>query len=131
MDIKRKRILTFLLVGGFNTLLDIVIFTLLIIAFGRNPLNIVVFNIVSFSLVMLSAFFLNGKYTFKDKNLTNIKFIKYYASSSFSMILNTVIVTFFMTTIGTGTVISKIIAACIIVVYNYTMCRKYIFMNKI
>jgi len=127
MNIPNKRFLIFISIGIFDTLLDIGIFTLLIYIFGKNPEKIIILNIISFSLVMLCAFYLNGKLTFKDKYLTPKKFIKYYGSSSFGMIMNTIIVTFLMINMKFGTIVSKIIAACIVVLYNYTMSKNYIF----
>lgn len=130
MNIPNKKFLTFLSVGIFDTLLDIGIFTFLIFIFGRSPEKIVILNITSFSLVVVCAFFLNGTLTFKDKYLTPKKFIKYYTTSSFGMFLNTAIVSILIIGIGFGTVISKIVAACIILFYNYTMSRNYIFRGK-
>ena len=130
MNIPNRRFLTFLSIGIFDTLLDIGIFTLLIYIFGRSPEKIIILNITSFSIVVLCAFFLNGRLTFKDTNLSFKKFIKYYTTSSFGMGLNTAIVSVLMIVIGFGTVVSKIIAACIVVFYNYTMAKKYIFKDK-
>ncbi len=130
MNIPNRRFLTFLSIGVFDTLLDILIFTLLIYTFGRSPEKIIILNITSFSFVILCAFFLNGKLTFKDTNLSFKKFIKYYITSSFGMVLNTIIVSIFMIIIGFGTIISKIITACIVVFYNYTTAKNYIFKDK-
>lgn len=127
MNIPNKRFLTFLFIGIFNTLLDIGIFTLLIYIFGKTPQNIIILNIVSFSIVVICAFFLNGKFTFKNKNLTTQKFFKYYATTIFGMVLNTIIVFVLMTILNFGTVISKIIAASIIVFYNYIISKNYVF----
>ena len=131
MNIPKKRFLTFLSIGAFNTLLDALIFTALILVFGISTLNILILNITSFSIVMLSAFYLNGKFTFKDGDLSLRKFIKYYMSSSFGMALNTALVIILISSFGLGTIISKIIAACIVVIYNYTMCKKFIFEIKL
>jgi len=131
MNIPKKRFLTFLSIGAFNTLLDALIFTALILVFGISTLNILILNITSFSIVMLSAFYLNGKFTFKDGDLSLRKFIKYYMSSSFGMALNTALVIILISSFGLGTIVSKIIAACIVVIYNYTMCKKFIFEIKI
>ena len=122
-----KRFLTFISIGVFNTLLDIGLFTFLISIFGRNSEKIVILNLISFSSIVIIAFYLNGKLTFKDKNLTKEKLIKYYISSSFGMFLNTLIVALLMINFGLGTIISKIISACIVVFYNYIMSKKYIF----
>ena len=130
MDILNRRFLIFLSIGIFDTLLDIGIFTLLIYIFGRSPEKIIILNITSFSVVVLCAFFLNGRLTFKDTDLSFKKFIKYYTTSSFGMVLNTIIVSIFMIIVGFGTVISKIIAACIVVFYNYTMAKNYIFKDR-
>jgi putative flippase GtrA len=127
MKIPKKRFLTFLTIGALNTLLDTFLFTGLIAIFGRNPEKIIILNIISFSSVVLCSFFMNGRVTFKDKGLTKKKLVKYYGSSSFGMILNTIIVIFLMTSFGLGTIVSKIIAACTIVIYNYKMSKNFIF----
>ncbi len=130
MNIPNKRFLTFVLIGIFSTLFDAVIFTTLISVFGKDVEKIVMFNMMSFSIVVLCSFFLNGKLTFKDNDLTPKKLMKYYSSSSIGMGLNTVIVLILLTMIGFGTIVSKIIAACIIVFYNYSMSKKFIFESK-
>lgn len=127
-----KKFLTYLSIGIFSTLLDILIFTTLVIIYSvKSPQDIGALNILSFSIVVSISFFLNGYFTFKDKNLTKNKLIMFYGSSFMGMILNTSIVVFLMTIIGFGTVISKIIAACVILFFNYTMSKKFIFENKI
>lgn len=122
-----KRFLTFLSIGVLNTLLDIGIFSVLIYIFGVNPINIIILNIISFSLCVVLSFFLNGKLTFKDKNLTPKKFIKYYSSSLIGMIINTTIVSLLILNLGTGITISKIIASFVVVLYNYKVSKIYIF----
>lgn len=124
-----KRFLIFLSIGIINTLLDISIFTSLVFLFGTK--NIIIFNIFSYSIGIVNSFFLNGRYTFKDKDLTVNKFISLYASSSFGMFLNTSIVYVLITLIGINTVITKIFATFIVVLYNYIVCKKYIFRNSV
>jgi len=120
----------FVLVGIVTTLTDIVIFTSFIYLFGKSYENIIIFGIISYSIVILFSFILNGKLTFKDRYLSNKKFIIYYISASMGMLFNILIVMILMIDIGLGTIISKIIAACIIVFYNYTVSKKYIFVSK-
>lgn len=122
-----KQFLTFISIGIFDTLLDISIFTTLISVFGTQPINIIIFNPFSYSIAIVCSFFLNGKFTFKDEHLSLKKFYKLYASSTFGMILNTSIVYVLITLIGSNTVLSKIFASCIVVFYNYAMCKNYIF----
>lgn len=122
-----KRFLTYLSIGIFDTLLDIIIFTTLISVFGTQPINIIIFNPFSYSIAIVCSFFLNGRFTFKDEHLTLKKFYKLYISSTFGMILNTSIVYVLITLIGSNTIISKILASCIVVFYNYAMCKNYIF----
>lgn len=122
-----KRFLTFISIGIINTLLDISIFTALISVFGTKPINIIIFNPFSYSIAIVCSFFLNGKFTFKDEHLTLKKFYKLYASSTLGMILNTSIVYVLITLIGSNTIISKTLASCIVVLYNYAMCKYYIF----
>jgi len=126
-----KKFLTFISIGVLDTFLDMGLFTFLISTFGRSLEKVVILNLISFSSIVIIAFYLNGKFTFKDKNLTKKKFIKYYTSSSFGMFLNTLIVALLMINFGLGTIITKIISACVVVFYNYVMSKNYIFGNKV
>lgn len=127
---KNKTIFIFLLIGTFNTLLDTGIFTTLINIFGKNTQNILLFNVISFSTTIISAYTLNGKITFKDDNLTLRKFVKYYISNIFGMFLNTIITYTMINILIFGMVTSKIIAACVVVIYNFTISKNYIFKRR-
>lgn len=126
-NILKTRFFSFISIGALDTILDMIFFSALIFIFGKSPEKVVVFNIISFSIFVILGFILNGKYTFKDEFLSLKKFIKYYTTSSIGMILNTIIVSVLMIYLNFMAPISKIITACIIVFYNYTMARKYIY----
>ncbi len=119
-----KQFLKFLSVGVANTIVDIGVFTLLIYLFGIY--YIISINVLSYSIGIICSFFLNAKYTFKDNDLTFKKFSKLYASSLFGMGLNTLIV-YALIVAGVNTVITKISASGIVVMYNYIICKRYIF----
>lgn len=121
-----KRFFTFLSVGIINTIVDISILYLLILIFGNSPIYILLLNIISYSMGVMSSFILNGMFTFNDKNLTTDKFLRLYASSIGALLLNTFVV-FVLIGIKTDVVILKIIAAGVVVVFNYNMCKNYIF----
>jgi len=127
MTNQHTRFLTYLCIGIIDTLIDIFILYSFIQIFGSTTFNILIFNPISYTIAVICSFFLNGTFTFKDNNLTFKKFLKLYTSSSFGLILNTAIVTFLIGNLGLHIAIAKIIAACIVVFYNYTMCRKFIF----
>lgn len=115
----------FIGVGIVNTLFDIGVFTALIHIFGTQ--NIVIFNILSYSTGIVCSFILNSRFTFKDTNLTFSKFSKLYLSSSFGMVLNTSIMFVLIKIFGVNIILSKIFATLIVVVYNYIICKNYIF----
>lgn len=121
-----KRFLTFTVIGVINTIVDISILYLLILIFGNAPVYILLLNMISYSIGIMSSFILNGVFTFNDKNLTTDKFLKLYASSIGALIINTFVV-FVLIGIKTDVVISKIIAAGVVVVFNYNVCKNYIF----
>lgn len=121
-----KRFLTFTLIGVINTIVDISILYLLILIFGNNLLYIPIFNIISYSFGIVSSFILNGRFTFKDKNLTTNKFIKLYTSSIGGLFINTIII-FLLTFFKVNIIISKIVATITVVVYNYIICKRYIY----
>ncbi len=123
-----NRFYKFIMVGVINTILDISIFVTLIYFFGTQ--NVILFNIFSYSVGIICSFFLNGKFTFNDKNLFITKFIKLYLSSSFGMLINTLIIFITITLFGMNVILSKIIATIIVVMYNYFICKNYIFENS-
>ncbi len=125
-----KRFLTYLFIGVIVTLIDIILFSSLLYIFGNIPTNILFLNPISYSIAVICSFLLNGKFTFNDNNLTIRKFSKFYLSSTLGLIINTSIVFFLVSIFEINIVMSKIISASIIVIYNFTMCRLFIFRNK-
>lgn len=121
-----KRFFTFLSVGIINTVVDISILYLLILIFGNSPIYILLLNMISYSTGVMSSFILNGMFTFNNKNLTTDKFIKLYASSIGALVINTFVI-FVLLGIKTDVVISKIIAAGVVVLFNYNMYKNHIF----
>lgn len=125
-----KKFLTYILIGGFNTVIDIIMISTLTFLFGNSNMKILIFNSISYSIGVLLGFILNGKFTFKDNNLTFKKFIKLYISALIGLVLNTIIVLVIINMFKLPLIIAKIIAACIIVFYNYTICKQFIFRSS-
>jgi len=121
------RIITYLTIGTINTIIDTSILYVLLTIFGITTFNIATFNVVSYTVAVICGFFLNGKFTFKDNNLTLKKFIKLYISAAFGVVINTVIVVILIENLMLSIIISKLLAACIVAIYNYTMCHKFIY----
>ncbi|WP_372855134.1 GtrA family protein [Pedobacter sp.] len=116
----RNRFLTYTGIGIFNTILDICILFVLVAIFGQNAS----LNIISYSVGVASSFYLNSKITFKLPLTTN-RFYKCYASSLFAILINTIVV--FALLVPFGIFTTKIIAALVVLLYNYAVSVKFIF----
>ncbi len=123
-----KKFFIFTVIGVINTIVDISILYLLILIFGNNLVYIPLFNIISYSSGIVSSFILNGKFTFRDTNLTISKFTKLYVLSIGALVINTFAV-YILICLRTDIIISKMISAFIVVIYNYIICRKFIYLG--
>ena len=124
------RFFTYICIGIIDTLIDIFVLYTLIFLIGNQTINLLFLNPISYTVSVICSFFLNGKFTFKDNNLSFKKFTRLYASSFVGVVLNTLIVFILITVFKPNIILAKVIAACVVVFYNYTMCKKFIFRSQ-
>ena len=126
----------FLIVGGANTAIDFVIlFTL--VNFFSTPL--LISQIISTSTALIFSFFVNKKFTFKDKSVNGkAQMIKFLVITLFGLwVIQTVIIAgikFAFTKSGIDSniilLIGKLLATCVTLVWNYVLYKKFVFVTK-
>jgi putative flippase GtrA len=129
-----RHFLSYLSVGIFITVIDVAIVAAGVYLFGNTNPVVIIGNIIGYLIATYLSFVLNGKYTFKDNDLTFKKMMKLYVATSFGFGINTVIVlsmiNFLPLNTEIGIIFSKIVAAVIIFFYNYLMCQRFVFARK-
>lgn len=125
----------FILVGGTNTIIDMSILFALV-----NYLGIAVFysNIVSTSVALTFSFFVNKKFTFKDKSATGksqlskfliVTLTGLWLIQPFIIVFTEVVIKIANLSLNSNYIllIGKIIATCVTLVWNYLLYKKYVF----
>lgn len=124
----------FVIIGGFNTVLD---FAILFALSNFLQLDKLISNIISTSIAMVSSYLLNKKYTFENTSKSRTQFIKFLAvtiaglwglqtiviqsfSFLFANIINNTNLTLF---------IGKIIATVASMIWNFVLYKKFVFVN--
>lgn len=79
------RLFRYGVVGGFGTVLHLVIIFLLVEYFKLTPL---VSSVAGFFIVLVVSYFLNRFWTFQTKNTNRFQFIKYVIVSLIGLVIN-------------------------------------------
>jgi len=123
----------FLLVGGTNTAIDIVILFSLV---NFVSLSIFISNIISTSVALSFSFYANKTFTFKDDNKNlKTKMVTFLAITLFGLwVLQPIIITIaksifdpILANTNIILLIGKFAATCVTLVWNYLMYRKFVF----
>ncbi len=75
----------FLLVGGFNTLVDFCVYTLLIHILPEGPSQIAIVGILSGSFALILAFFTHSLFTWKDRHIGALAIVKFFVITGIGM----------------------------------------------
>ncbi len=133
----------FVLVGVFNTLLDLVVYLI----FYEKTKSIIVSNLIATSIAMISSYFLNARLTFKKHKLSLKMFILFILITAFGLwilqtgfiilispIVNDIPSSFFrlfgshIYLIRAG--LSKVLAIAVSFLWNFIWYDKVIFKNN-
>lgn len=137
------KFIIFVLVGIFNTLLDLVLYLI----FYEKTRSIIVSNLIATSVAMISSYFLNARLTFKKDKLSLKKFILFILITAFGLwilqtgfillitpIINNISSSFFhlfgshVDLIRAG--LSKVLAIAVSFLWNFIWYDKVIFKNN-
>lgn len=120
-----ERIIKFIITGSVAFGIEYVSFIFLVYLVDSN---LVVSNVVSFSLGLVTSFLLNKNWVFKNKEKSKKQPILYLALALFNLTVSTLIIG----TIGKfiEPAIIKIIMVILIAVWNYFIYKYFIFSYK-
>lgn len=133
----RKKV-SFLLIGVINTLVDISIYTLLV---QLNILLMFYANFISTTAGIGCSFYLNRRFTFQQTNKAGKKsFITFFAITAFGLWVLQPIVIFLVDGVLAGrnwsipdillTLLPKLVATGITLVWNFVLYDRIVFRNK-
>ncbi len=120
-----KTFVKFLVVGGVTTLFDLLFFGLLVRYFS---LSILTANITSYGTAVLLSFVLNRAWTFRISQIggsLKLQALRFAASNLAGLALSTLTVHLLSNFLAD--IIAKILSIPVILVWNYTMARRWVF----
>jgi len=133
---KHAEKIRYLIVGGFNTLLDfIILFGLVALGLDKIPANY-----ISTTITMVISFFLNKEFTFKSEDkATKRQFIIFIVVTATGLWIIQPIVILFVANLLAQTdlndpsilFISKIIATVASLIWNYLLYSRLVFKKKV
>ena len=125
----------FLVVGGTNTAIDMIILFSLV---NFTGLSVFISNIISTSVALSFSFYANKTFTFKDDNKNlKTKMVTFLAITLFGLwVLQPIIIAITKSILGslisdvnTILLVGKLAATCVTLVWNYIMYRKFVFIK--
>lgn len=128
----------FLLVGGINTAIDLIVFNALIFTTGiTSGGGIFVLNLMSFSVAVVNSYLMNKYWTFQDlkKEGEETKFVQFITVSFLGAGINSGIVTLFTTLLSPMFGLSphlwanvgKLLATGVSLVWNFIGYKLFVF----
>ena len=133
------QLLRFVLVGGLNTALDLLILNGLLLLFPtQDSLLLLVYNSLAYAIGGLNSFFLNKYWTFGRKQKTSwSELLRFSVTTLFGIACNDAIIwlvsNFFHPLIANATLwanASKVIAICGTVLISYLGMRLWVFVHQ-
>jgi len=113
---RHKKIVKFLVVGSSGAVIDFGILALLVELAGWQPL---IANLISFSVAMISNFWLNKLWTWRDGSAEYKKqFVKFTITSVVGLAINSLFL-WLSLLVGLHYLIAKIIASIVVAVWNF------------
>lgn len=136
------------LVGIFNTILDIVLVNVLVVV----GLELVLAGIISGTVAMINSFIFNQRFTFKVKKVTPVQTLYFFAITMFGLyVIRPLILQFFTKQwLSPGELVygvtsalhlpfshsfdvnnfALVVAIVVVLGYNFTMYRKFVFVQE-
>lgn len=114
----------YIIVGLSTTVINIIMFIIL-----KQFIEVNIANIIAITISIFFAFFMNKNYVFesKHKNMLQLIFL-FFGSRSISMLVEIVLVYFFVTLLQFNSLLVKILVNIVVIILNYLFSKK-IFMK--
>lgn len=112
------------LVGLLNTFIDYVVYAI-VTGIGANYL---LSQILSYSCGLLNSYFINRKWTFKQKEKASIKeFVCFLAVNVVTLLLTLFFLNLFYRKLGMNLLLSKLLVTAIGTICNYIGTKMFVF----
>lgn len=121
-----KKTMLFIFAGSMGAITSLLIYAILLKVLGVWYLYA---SIIAFILASFAGFCFQKYITFKDVSKGNIKkqIFYYFIFAGFNLILNIIILSFFVEFLKIDSLIAKILTLGIIAVWSYFIYQKYIY----
>lgn len=125
MDIfkKNKQFIKFAIVGGSNTLINLIIYNILIL-FG---INYIFSNIVGYFLGMLNGFVWSKNWVFKSKDSTGKLFVKFVGVNLVSLGFSTISLLLLVHNLSLNKSMAQLLTTAFTVIINYILNKIWTF----
>lgn len=120
-----RQFIKFCLIGAFNTFLDFSIYIFLTRVF---LIYYLIANLINSTITVTFSFFLNKKWTFRDKNSqVSSQYIKFWIMALFGMGVNELILFLLVKYLGFYDLLAKVVAIGVVLFWNFFIGRYWVF----
>ena len=133
---KNEELWNYLIAGGLATLINILVKWLLLFTIldSENAFQLQVAVIISWIVAFLFAYFTNRVFVFKSKNKKVNEFIKFLLSRITTLVMEMVLMWFFITLLDLSSnvwvIIITLIVQVLVIVFNYIFSKVFVFKEK-
>ena len=133
---KNEELWNYLIAGGLATLINILVKWLLLFTIldSENAFQLQVAVIISWIFAFLFAYFTNRVFVFKSKNKKVNEFFKFLLSRITTLVMEMVLMWFFITLLDLSSnvwvIIITLIVQVLVIVFNYIFSKVFVFKEK-
>lgn len=117
-------LISYIFVGGCTTLVNFIVYFLLISYLGTSWL---VANVISWVAAVMFAYFANKQFVFKSHNDSIQEAYQFFILRLLTLVVESSLLFIFIQLCGVNGMVSKVVVSVITVVSNYGLCKFKIF----
>lgn len=117
-------LISYIFVGGCTTLVNFIVYFLLISYLGTSWL---VANVISWVAAVIFAYFANKQFVFKSHNDSIQEAYQFFILRLLTLVVESSLLFIFIQLCGVNEMVSKVVVSVITVVSNYGLCKFKIF----
>ncbi|WP_294578632.1 GtrA family protein [uncultured Thomasclavelia sp.] len=117
-------LISYIFVGGCTTLVNFIVYFLLISYLGTSWL---VANVISWVAAVMFAYFANKQFVFKSHNDSIQEAYQFFILRLLTLVVESSLLFIFIQLCGVNEMVSKVVVSVITVVSNYGLCKFKIF----
>ena len=122
-----EQIIKFIIVGGIATIIDFIVFFLL---HELLKVTTILSNILSFSVSVIYNYIASTKWVFNVKKELKNQFVIFLILSIVGLLINTIIVYITIDILNWNSLLCKILATTIVMIFNFITRKKFLEQNN-